>query len=95
MKEIKGVRKKIVDIMTLIFGIGVFASLIISAFSFFGYVVAIIIGGDTATAICQFIYKTIYPVLFTGTSCIVLFGLVKMYIAGESELANKKKKKAE
>ncbi|MBE7089982.1 MAG: ATP-grasp domain-containing protein [Clostridiales bacterium] len=93
MKEIKGVRKKIVDIMTLIFGIGVFAALIVGALSFFGYVVAIIIGGETATEICKVIYKSIYPILFTFSSCVVLFGLVKMYVAGEKALDNKKKKK--
>ena len=92
MKEVKGTRKKIVEIMTLIFSIGIFTALVLSTLSFLGYVVAIIIGGETATAICTVIYKSIYPILFTFTSCIVLFGLVKMYVAGEKALDNKKKK---
>lgn len=92
MKEIKGVRKKIIDIMSLVFGIGIFVTLIVSALSFFGYVVAMIIGGETATAICTVIYKSIYPILFTFTSCMVLFGLIKMYVAGEKSLNNMKKK---
>ena len=92
MKEIKGTRKKIVEIMTLIFSIGIFTALVLSTLSFLGYVVAIIIGGETATAICTVIYKSIYPILFTFTSCMVLFGLVKMYVAGEKALDNKKKK---
>ena len=91
MKEIKGARKKIVEIMTLIFSIGIFTALVLSTLSFLGYVVAIIIGGETATAICTVIYKSIYPILFTFTSCMVLFGLVKMYVAGEKALDNKKK----
>ncbi len=93
MNEIKGVRKKIVDVMSLIFAIGIFTSLMVSAFSFIGYLIAIIIGGDVASEICSVIYKSIYPILFTFTSCVVLFGLLKMYVAGEKALNNKRKSK--
>ena len=88
----KNVKNKIVNVMTYIYGTGILLALFVGALSFLGYVVAIIIGGETATEICTFIYKSFYPILITFTSCMVLFGLVKMYIAGEKALDNKKKK---
>ena len=54
--------------------------------TFFGYVAALIIGGDVAATICHVIYKQIIPVIVYATSCLVLFGLVSMYLAGEKAL---------
>lgn len=91
MKEI---RKKIANIMSVIYGIGVMVSLFAGGLSFLGYLVALIIGGQTATEICVFIYKTLYPILFYFSSSVVLLGLIKMYIAGEKSMVpgNKYKK---
>ena len=61
---------------------------------FFGYVAALIIGGDTAAAICHFLYKQLTPVLIYASSILVLFGLVAMYLSGEIALSNKKAPKA-
>ena len=95
MSNSKQARKKIADVMALIYGIGIMIALLVGALSFFGYLAAIIIGGQTATDICVFIYKTVYPILFMFSSCVVLFGLLKMYIAGEKTMTPKKKNKAE
>lgn len=92
-KEISGVRKKIAGVMAYIYGGGILLALFAGALSFIGYLVAIIIGGETAAQICKVIYKSIYPILITFTSCVVLFGLVKMYVAGEKALFNKGRKK--
>ena len=89
----KNTRMKIANVLAYIFGIGILISLFVGALSFVGYIVALIIGGDTATQICTVIYKNIYPILFSFTSVIVLLGLVKMYIAGEKSMAPKKKEK--
>lgn len=89
----KETRMKIANVMGYIYGIGIMIALFAGALSFLGYLVAIIIGGSTATEICVFIYKKIYPVLFTFSSAVVLFGLLKMYVAGEKSLAPQKKKK--
>lgn len=91
MKEI---RMKIAKVLGYIFGIGVMIALFVGGATFIGYVAAMIIGGETATEICVFIYKTIYPVLFYFSSSIALLGLVKMYIAGEKSMVpdNKYKK---
>ena len=94
MSEFEKKKEKVANIMAYIYGTGIAIALFVGALSFLGYLVAIIIGGETATEICVFIYKKIYPVLFTFSSCVVLFGLIKMYVAGEKSLAPKKKAKA-
>ena len=57
--------------------------------------VALIIGGDIAASICEVIYKGIYPYLVYVTSLFVVFGLLIMYLRGETALSATKKKKKE
>ena len=89
MKEF---RAKIAKILAYIYGVGIALSLFVGAISFVGYVVAIIIGGQTAEDICVFIYQQVYPILFYISSASVLLGLVKMYVAGEKSMVPNKKK---
>lgn len=88
----KNFRTKLANVLAYIYGIGIAVALFAGALSFLGYVAAIIIGGPTATEICVFIYKKVYPILFYISSCSVLLGLVKMYIAGEKTMIPNKKK---
>lgn len=96
----KDVLKKISKVCKLIFGYGMMITLFAGGLTFFGYVTALIIGGDTATLMCDFIYNTILKVIIYTTSILVLFGLLAMYLAGETALTpntnkipkNKKKK---
>ena len=81
--------------MEVVYGIGILIALLVGGISFLGYLAALIIGGDTATQICIFIYKTVYPVLFCFASCTALFGLLKMYIAGEKSMVPSKRKPME
>ncbi len=83
--------KKISFVMKKIFGWGMLISLAIGAIMFFGYVVALIIGGDIAAAICYFLYEQLAPVLIYATSILILLGLVAMYLGGEAALSGKKK----
>ena len=86
--------KKISNACKLIFGYGIMITLLIGGLTFFGYVAALIIGGDTATAICTFIYKTILPITIYISTSTVLLGLISMYLAGEKSLTANKKKSA-
>ena len=88
MKEIF---KKISDVMKTIFGYGIMITLFGGGLTFFGYVAALIIGGDTAASICEFIYKTIIPIIIYTSVSLVLLGLVAMYFAGEVALTPEKK----
>ena len=91
---VNNIRMKIANILGYIYGVSVFIALFAGGLSFLGYVAALIIGGETATQICVFIYKSAYPILFYFSSGTALLGLIKMYVAGEKSMipGNKYKK---
>ena len=78
--------KKISDVFKMIFGYGIMIVLFAGGLTFFGYVAALIIGGETATAMCTWIYKTFVPIIIKASTILILFGLVTMYLAGEKAL---------
>ena len=82
--------KKISETMKLIFGYSIMICLFAGGLTFFGYVFALIVGGELAATICTVIYKTIIPIIVYASTVTVLFGLVAMYCAGEMELTSKK-----
>lgn len=88
----KNVCKKISDVLRVIFGYGIMICLFVGGLTFFGYIAAMFIGGETATAICTFIYKTIIPCVIKASTILVLLGLVTMYLNGETALTSDKKK---
>ena len=58
--------KKISRVCKMIFGYGIMIVLFAGGLTFFGYLAALIIGGDTATAICTWIYKSFVPVIISS-----------------------------
>ena len=84
--------KKVSDIFKIIFGYSIMITLFVGGVTFFGYLAAIIVGGDVAAQICDFIYNKIIPVMIYINTSTVLFGLVAMYLAGEMALTSDKKK---
>ena len=82
--------KKLAGICKTVFGYGIVICLFAGGLTFFGYMAALIIGGETAELICHFIYKVFIPKLVYATSCLVILGLVSMYLAGETALTVKK-----
>ncbi len=84
--------KKISDVCKLIFGYGIMIVLFVGGLTFFGYIAALIIGGETATNICNWIYKSLIPVVIYASTILILFGLLSMYLAGEKALTPEKKK---
>lgn len=89
----KNIYKKILDILKMVFGYGIMAVLFLGGFTFFGYVAALIIGGDTASAICAFIYEDFISVIIYASTILVLLGIVIMYLSGQTALTTEKKKK--
>ena len=83
---------KVAAFLGWIYGTVIAGSLLVTALSFVGYIVAIVIGGETAAIICDVIYKQIYPVVIYMASVAVLLGLLKMYLTGEKALFSRKKK---
>ena len=83
--------KKLSDILKFIFGYGVMISLFAGGLTFFGFVAALIVGGDLATTICIVIQKNIFPVIIYLSVIMVLLGLLAMYLNGEKALTPEKK----
>lgn len=84
--------KKISAVLRTVFGYGIMICLFAGGLTFFGYVAALFIGGETATAICVFIYKQIIPVIIYASTILVVLGLIVMYLNGEMALTSDKKK---
>ncbi len=82
----KDLMNKISAVLRIIFGYGIMICLFAGGLTFFGYVAALIIGGDTAAAICSVIYDKIIPVIIYASTILVLLGLVTMYLSGEKAL---------
>ena len=83
--------EKPVAVMKTVFGWAIMLSLFVGGATIIGYIVAIILGGEPAAAITDFIKKYIIPgVTYTATVS-VLFGLVIMYLSGQTALSGKKK----
>ena len=83
--------KKMSDVCKIIFGYGIMIVLFAGGLTFFGYVAALIIGGETATEMCTWIYKTFIPIIIKASTILILFGLVTMYLAGEKALTPDKR----
>jgi len=90
--------EKIASVLKTIFGYGIMSCLFLGGLTFVGYVIALIAGGETAVIICDFIYKTIMPIIIYASNIFVLLGLVILYMSGEKALSvndkNSKKEKA-
>ncbi len=84
--------KKLSSVLKHIFGYGIMVTLFAGGLTFFGYVAALILGGDVATAICAFLYKSVIPVIIYVSVIMVLLGLLAMYLGGEVALTPEKKK---
>lgn len=78
--------ESISKVCKLVFGYGIEIVLFAGGLTFFGYVAALLIGGETAESICTWIYKGFIPVIIYASTVLILFGLLSMYLAGEKAL---------
>ena len=88
----KAICKKVSEVLKTIFGYGIMLCLFAGGLTFFGYVAALVIGGEMATAICVCIYEKIIPVIIYVSTSLVVLGLIAMYLSGEKALTKSKKK---
>ena len=68
--------KKASDILLKIFAYGIIACLFAGGLSLVGYLVALIIGGESATALCLWVFKTYLSWVIKATSIFTLIGLI-------------------
>ena len=83
--------KKLSAVLKTIFGYGIMIALFAGGLTFFGFLAALIIGGDTAALICAVLYKKVIPVIIYLAVSMVLLGLLAMYLNGEKALTPEKK----
>ena len=79
--------KTISQMLYNLFGWGVYISVFAGALCFLGFVVALIMGGDTGAAIAVAIKSTCFPWLIKLTSVAVGLGLIGMYFGKEEALS--------
>lgn len=89
----KKVINRLAAICKNIFGYGIMITLFAGGFTFVGYLLAFLLGGDMAIIICEFIYKKLIPIIIYSTTVLILLGLFSMYLAGETALTTSNKKK--
>lgn len=85
---------KIKKISLTIFSVCVLLALFASVLGFLGYVAALIIGGEAATALSLFIYNSYFPWLIRISSVGVGFGLLGMYLGRLKALSVNETKKS-
>ncbi|MBR5586365.1 MAG: hypothetical protein IKW02_00220 [Clostridia bacterium] len=87
--------KKIISCLEKVFGYGIMICLFAGGMTFIGYLAALIVGGDTAAAICRFNYEVVLKIVIKASTLLILMGIVVMYFKGEKALtasAGKKEK---
>ena len=88
-KVIKKLEKP-VQTLKMVFGYGIMICLFTGGTTFLGYLAALCVGGDVAVAICSFIKQYIIPAITYTSTVMVLFGILLMYLSGETALSAKK-----
>lgn len=78
--------KKTSVILTKIFAIGITLCFFLGGLSLVGYIIGIIIGGETATNICGFIFTQYFPWVIKLTSVFAGVGLLSMYLSKQKTL---------
>lgn len=84
--------KKFADILLKIFAYGIVACLFAGGLSLVGYIVGLIIGGDSATELCAWVFKTYLPWVIKATSIFTGIGLLGMYLSKQKALIATAKK---
>lgn len=78
--------KKFVDILLKIFTYGIIACLFAGGLSLVGYLVGLVIGGEAATSLCAWVFKTYLPWVIKATSIFTGVGLIGMYLSKQKAL---------
>ena len=78
--------KKLISSLEWIFGVILFLTLLGGVIMVFGFIIALIIGGGTATAMSVFIQGTLLKWLAAATTIDFFLGLVVMYLRHEKAM---------
>lgn len=85
--------KKLNNIILKTFSIGVVLCLFAGGLSVLGYIVAMMLGGEKAGMLCEFIFTQYLPWVIRLTSAFSGIGLIGMYLSKEKALTVKAEKR--
>ena len=85
--------KKASEVCCSIFGWGAYLSIFAGALCFVGFAAAMLIGGETGSAISVAIKGTVFPWIIKLASVAVGVGLIGMYLGNEQALSMSSDKK--
>lgn len=80
-------RKKITEVLSVIFGWGAFIAMTLGAASFLGFLLALMIGGESGQSLAIFLQDKYFPWVIRFSSFVVGSGLVAMYAGKEQALS--------
>lgn len=78
--------KKIADVLLKIFAYGIIACLFAGGLSLLGYLIGLVIGGESATSLCAWVFKTYLPWVIKATAVFTGIGLIGMYLSKQEAL---------
>ena len=84
--------KSVSNVLTRIYAYGIVVCLFAGGISLLGYIAALIIGGETATALCAWVFKSYLPWVIKFTSIFAGIGLIGMYLSKQKALTAKVEK---
>ncbi len=88
MEKFKKVCHKIADIIEWIIGYALMICLFVGGLGVVGYIVALCIGGETATEICTWLYKTFYTYLIQISTGTTVLCFLFLYLKGDANWQN-------
>jgi hypothetical protein len=82
-------RIKIYNFLTKAYGIVMTVSFFAGFLPIIPFIASLFIGGETAEAICTFLYNEYYVWVIAGASIAVIIGLIAMYVGKKEGLSVK------
>lgn len=82
-------RQKIYNILNKLYGILMIVSFFAGAVPLLVFIAAIIIGGDTATAMMTFVGEYVYTYIIAAASIAVFIGWIALYVGKKEGLSIK------
>ena len=79
---------KLASVLDRLIGIALAVCLFAGGLGVIGYIVALCIGGESATALCTWLYKTFYVILIKIGTVTTLVTFLKIYLNGEANWVN-------
>lgn len=75
-------KERIANVFKKVFGLGQFCITVLTLVIICAYIVAFVIGGETAVAIEAYIYTNIFPKMYFTVVALAFVGVVYLYLTG-------------